>query len=225
MSASLRQRTAPGRRHRAPARRPAALAVALAGTLAGTLAAGIARADAERYALDPAHTSVAFLIGHVGFAKVIGRFDEVAGSFAFDPDTGALSELRVTIATASVDTGHAGRDEHVRNADFLDVRRHPEMVFEAETTVSSADGESGGGAGTSGTLEGTLALLGETRPIALEYTLNKAADYPFGHGDFTLGVSLRGTLARSDWGMDYGVADGLVGDEVELLIETEANRR
>ena len=187
-----------------------------------------ARADAALYRLDPEHTSVGFLIGHVGFAKVLGRFDEAAGSFMYDPETGSLSELRVTIATDSVDTGNEARDEHVRNADFLDVARHPEMVFEAEGTVSDTAGSDGGDESAplaSGTLEGTLMLLDETRPISLEYTLNKAADYPFGHGDFTLGVSLRGELSRSDWGMDYGVANGLVGDRVELLIETEANRR
>ena len=197
---------------------PAALgATALLGAV-GT------HADAELYRLDPEHTSVGFLIGHVGFAKVIGRFDEAAGSFTYDPETGSLAELRVTIATDSVDTGNEARDEHVRNADFLDVGNHPEMVFEAEGTVS--DAAAGEGAPlASGTLEGTLKLLDETRPISLEYTLNKAADYPFGHGDYTLGVSLRGALSRSDWGMDYGVADGLVGDRVELLIETEANRR
>ena len=191
------------------------------------LGAGGARAEAELYRLDPEHTSVGFLIEHVGFAKVIGRFDEAAGSFVYDPETGSLSELRVTIATDSLDTGNAARDEHVRNADFLDVARHPEMVFEAEATVPAATGEGAadGAPLASGTLQGTLMLLGETRPIALEYTLNKAADYPFGHGDFTLGVSLRGALSRSEWGMDYGVANGLVGDEVELLIETEANRR
>ena len=194
---------------------------------AALLGAAGAHADAELYRLDPEHTSVGFLIGHVGFAQVLGRFDEAAGSFTYDPETGSLSELRVTIATSSVDTGNEARDEHVRNADFLDVARHPEMVFEAEATVSDAAGDEGdeGAPLASGTLEGTLMLLDETRPISLDYTLNKAADYPFGHGDFTLGVSLRGELSRSDWGMDYGVANGLVGDRVELLIETEANRR
>ena len=166
-----------------------------------------AHADAELYRLDPEHTSVGFLIGHVGYAKVIGRFDEAAGSFMYDPDTGFLSELRVTVATDSLDTGNEARDEHVRNADFLDVDQHPEMVFEAEAHVTEMAGDAASPL-ASGTLDGTLTLLGETRPISLEYTLNKAADYPFGHGDYTLGVSLRGALSRSDWGMDYGVANG-----------------
>ncbi len=194
--------------------------------LGATLLCGTVGVHAESglYRLDPEHTSVGFLIEHVGFAKVLGRFDEAAGSFMYDPDTGSLSELRVTIATDSLDTGHEARDEHVRNADFLDVDRYPEMVFEGEATVSETAGSEGEPL-ASGTLEGTLMLLGETRPISLEYTLNKAADYPFGHGDFTIGVSLRGELSRSEWGMDYGVANGLVGDVVELLIETEANRR
>ena len=209
--------------HVAPSVRAPRLARALGAALLAAIA-GSALAAAERYELDPSHTSASFLIDHVGYSKVIGRFDEVAGEFDFDAGTGTLSGLRVSVATASVDTGHAARDEHVRNADFLDVERHPEMVFEAGPVEVPVGGDAEL-AGAAGTLEGTLTLLGRTRPVTLEYTLNKAADYPFGHGDFTLGVSLRGTLSRSDWGMDYGVGNGLVGDAVELLLETEANRR
>jgi polyisoprenoid-binding protein YceI len=55
-------------------------------------------------------------------------------------------------------------------------------------------------------------------------TLNKAAEYPFGHGEYTLGVSARTTIRRSEWRMTYGVERALVGDEVELIFEFEAIR-
>jgi hypothetical protein len=38
-------------------------------------------------------------------------------------------------------------------------------------------------------------------------------------------MSARGSFRRSEFGMSYGIADGLVGDDVELLIELEAHRR
>lgn len=220
---------------------PSALpsALSLAAAAVAIAAASNARAAPERYALDPDHASLAFLVEHVGYAKVIGRFDDVRGGFTYDVDTGAVSALEIVVATASVDTNHEARDEHLRKADFLDVERHPRMVYTARALVPGApmDGEDGrdgdatgdGAAGDgaplpNGTLDGELELLGEVRPLALDVTLNKAAGYPFGHGKFTLGVSARGRLPRSAWGMDYGVADALVGDEVELLIEAEAIR-
>jgi len=175
-----------------------------------------ALAASERHALDPSHTTVAFLVEHVGFARTLGRFTEVEGEFAWDPDTRELSDVRIVVATASVATDDAARDKHVRSEDFLSVKAHPEMVFELSGPVAvDADGTR---------LDGTLTLRGQTRPLALDVTLNKSDTYPFGHEKATLGISARGALARSDYGMEYAVANGLVGDEVELLIETEAPR-
>ena len=159
---------------------------------------------------------VAFLVEHVGFAKTLGRFTDVSGSFVWDPETRTLSELRVIVATASVSTDHEARDRHVRDDDFLDVERHPEMIFETEGPVVIE--------GDTARVEGMLTLLGQTRPLALDVVLNKSGRYPFGHEKETLGISARGSLLRSDYGMEYAVANGLVGDEVSLIIELEALR-
>lgn len=70
-------------------------------------------------------------------------------------------------------------------------------------------------------LIGDLTLRGQTHPIELDVTLNRIADYPFGHERETVGISARGTIDRSTWGMTYGVP-AMVGDEVELIIEAEA---
>ncbi|RVV97681.1 polyisoprenoid-binding protein [Mesobaculum littorinae] len=175
-----------------------------------------ASADPARYEIDPEHTTVAFLVDHVGYAAVLGVFDEVSGGFTYDIDTQELSDLRVTVATGSVGSRNAARDGHLRSADFLDTDAFPEMVFAADGGTPEGD--------ASGTVTGGLTLLGETHPLTLDVTLNKAAAYPFGHGRFTLGLTARGSLMRSDWGMTYGVDNGMVADEVRLIIETEATR-
>ncbi|WP_299818021.1 YceI family protein [uncultured Jannaschia sp.] len=175
-----------------------------------------AHAEPQRYALDPEHTTVAFMIDHVGYAAVLGVFGEIEGSFTYDLDSQVLSDLEVRVRTASLDTFHAARDAHVRGDDFLDAEAHPVMTFVAMGGTPSGE--------DAGTVTGELTLLGETRPLTLDVTLNKAGDYPFGHGRFVLGISARGTLDRSAYGMTYGVADGLVGDEVRIIVETEAMR-
>jgi len=169
---------------------------------------------AESYSLDDAHTTVGFLIDHVGYAKTLGLFTDVSGSLTFDQATSTVSNVSITVGTASVDTANKARDKHVRNKDFLNVKAYPEMTFVAQTATLDAQG--------SGELVGELTLLDITQPLTLSVTLNKAEKYPFGHKRFTLGVSARGALQRSDFGMDYGVANALVGDTVELIIETEA---
>jgi polyisoprenoid-binding protein YceI len=74
------------------------------------------------------------------------------------------------------------------------------------------------------TKRATGTLLGRTRPLTLDATLNKIAAYPIGDRAEVVGVSARGSLKRSEFGMTYGVADRLVGDDVEIIIEIEARR-
>lgn len=179
-------------------------------------APALAQAEPARYELDPAHTTIAFLVDHVGYAATLGLFATVEGGFTYDTETQELSDVQVTVSTDSIETLNDERDKHVRSGDFLAVEDNPEMVFTADAGTPDGD--------TNGQVAGTLTLLGQSQPLVLDVTLNKAGEYPFGHGRFTLGLSARGSLQRSDWGMDYGVENGLVGDMVTLLIETEAMR-
>jgi polyisoprenoid-binding protein YceI len=187
----------------------------LIGFAAGlTLAAVPVAAETSRYTLDPAHTTVAFLVEHVGFAKTLGRFTEVQGSFSYDEQSGDLSDVQIVVETASVKSDNKARDKHVRGKDFLNAKKYPQMTFTASGITAGAE--------NTGTIDGELTLLGQTHPLTLEVALNKADKYPFGHKLFTLGVSARGLVQRSVYGMDYAVANALVGDQVELIIEIEA---
>jgi polyisoprenoid-binding protein YceI len=189
----------------------AALALPLA------LAPLTAQAEPRLYEIDPEHFSIGFLTEHLGYADTLGMFLEGSGEFIYDEQDRTLHSARVEIAAESVFTNHDKRDEHLRSDDFLDARRHSRIVFEA--TGFEAQNES------QGTLQGNLTMLGVARPVSLDVTLNKAAPYPIGHGAHTLGLSARTTIKRSHWGMNYAVADGMVGDEVELILEFEALRK
>jgi len=194
--------------------------LALTWLVLGASFACVTHAEAARYELDPEHLTVAFLVDHIGYAKTLGQLRKASGSFRYDEASGALSELRVVVETASVDSGHAKRDGHLRGRDFLDVERFPTMTFTARGAQR---------VGASGyRIEGELELLGKRRPLVLEAQLNKHAQYPLGPPlmkPTVAGASARGRLRRSDFGMSYGVADGLVGDEVELIVELEARRQ
>ncbi|GFE64662.1 YceI family protein [Litoreibacter roseus] len=183
---------------------------------ATTFAATAVSAAPERYELDPDHTAVMFTVDHVGYAATLGIFGEVAGTFMYDMETQELSDVQVTIASKSVNTFHDARDNHVKGSDFLNVSESPEITFTAEGGDPSGQ--------NSGTVTGDLTILGQTHPITLNVTLNKAEAYPFGHKRFVLGLSIDGSLKRSTYGMTYAVANGLVGDEVDIRIETEAMR-
>lgn len=181
------------------------------------LVVGHVRAEPADWDIDPAHFSIAFAVEHVGFQQQLGLFLEASGSFRYDPETRELSGGRVEVRADSVFSNHQQRDDHLRGRDFLDSRNHPVIVFEATGYVPRTE--------SAGTLLGNLTLLDNTHPVQLEVKINKQARYPFLHRRETLGISASTTILRSLWGMDYGVADNLVGDAVSLRFELEAVQR
>jgi len=196
-------------------------AIALVACLAfGT--ATTSRAEAQKYVIDPDHLSIGFLVMHIGYAKTLGRFREAQGEFTFDEASGELSDIRVTVNTDSVFTDHDKRDNHLRGEDFFNTDQFPEMVFTADKAERTGE--------RSFKITGELTLLGQTNPLVLDMTWNKSAEYPFRPNPikdkpYVLGASGRGVLKRSDYGMTYAVANGWVGDEVEIIIEFEAQRQ
>ncbi|MGE0804473.1 MAG: YceI family protein [Burkholderiaceae bacterium] len=188
----------------------------------GLALATAADARPHKYEIDPEHLSIGFLVDHVGFSKVLGLFRSASGSYVFDEDTATLSELRIVIETASVYTNHRKRDDHLKSADFLNSAEFPRMVFTAKGAKNTNE--------RNFIVEGQLELLGRTQPVSLQVTWNKSGEHPMSGGlfsrkDYAMGVSARGSFRRSEFGMKYGVDNGLVGDIVEIIIEFEAKRK
>lgn len=179
-----------------------------------------ARAAPADYEIDPDHLVVGFLVDHIGYAKVLGMFRAAKGRFRFDEATGALSDVRIEVETASVFTNQKKRDDHLKGPDFLNSAEFPRMVFTAPGAKRS--GERGF------EIAGQLELLGKPQPLVLQATWNKSAESPLGglgRKPYVMGVSARGSFRRSAYGMNYAVANGWVGDEIALIIEFEAQRQ
>lgn len=191
--------------------------------LAPALAHAQTTAQGERYELDPDHLTVAFLVDHIGYAKTLGMFRAARGGYNFDEATGQMSALRIEVQTDSVFSNQRKRDEHLKGPDFLNSAQFPRMVY----TADSAQRGTGANA-RNFEIKGRLELLGKTQPLTLLATWNKSAESPiggFGRKPYVMGVSARGSFKRSSFGMNYAVANGWVGDDVDLIIEFEAIRQ
>lgn len=178
-----------------------------------------AQAQPARYEIDPDHLSIGFLVDHIGYAKVLGMFRTARGGYRFDEASGTLTDLRVEVDTASVFSNQRKRDDHLKGPDFLNSVQHPRMVFTAASAKRSGERDF--------EIAGQLELLGKTQPLTLKARWNKSAESPIGglRKPYVMGVSARGSFKRSAFGMTYGVDNGWVGDEVELIIEFEAIRQ
>ena len=175
-------------------------------------------ASEDEYIIDKSHFSIGFLVEHVGYAKTLGMFRDIDGSYIHDVKNKKINDINIVINTESVFTNDEKRDEHLRSPDFLHVDKYPEMVFKA-TNIKINNNES--------IINGNLTLLGITRPLVLTGKINKIGKYPFGGiiKPYVMGISAKGTIKRSDHAMMYAIKDNLVGDEIELIIEFEARRQ
>jgi polyisoprenoid-binding protein YceI len=184
------------------------------------LASAPAQAQAARYEIDPDHLTVAFLVDHIGYAKVLGMFRSARGSYRFDEATSTLSDVRIEVETASVFSNQRKRDDHLKGPDFLNSGEFPRMVFTAAGAKRTGE--------RTFDITGELEVLGKKQPLTLQATWNKSAESPMGGlggKPYIMGVSARGSFKRSTYGMNYAVANGWVGDDVPLIIEFEAVRK
>ncbi|MDJ0894221.1 MAG: YceI family protein [Alphaproteobacteria bacterium] len=167
----------------------------------------------DPFVFDKSHANIAFSLSHLGFSTAHGRFGEFDGEARLDLDDPANSQLEVTIETASVDTFFAKRDEHLRSADFFNVTAHPTMTFKSTKVERTGENKA--------RMVGDLTLLGVTKPVALDVTLNAFKENPI-NNKMTAGFTATGSLKRSEFGMTAYVP--AVGDTVALRIDMEMQK-
>jgi polyisoprenoid-binding protein YceI len=188
----------------------------IAAALAVALAAVAARPAVTKYEADTAHSNVGFSIPILGgLSHVRGKFNEFTVSITYDDADVTKSSVSAVIKAASIDTGIERRDAHLRNADFFDVEKFPEITFQSKRIEKQGQGF---------VAHGTFTMHGVAKEIALPFTINgvrKAAD-----GKTTLGVTARATINRKDYGVSFARPDNpdFLGDavEIELNVVTRA---
>lgn len=186
--------------------------------LAFVLAAGSPALGADVYQVDPQHTDVGFSIRHMVINNVKGSFRDFAGTIEYDGKDPLTLKAGGTIKVASIDTGIAGRDEHLRGPDFFDVGKYPEITFQGERVEKQGDGYA---------LIGKFTMHGVTKEIALPFTLSGPIVDPY--GKTRIGIESSLTLNRQDYGINWSktLDNGglMVGNDVKIEIGIEAVRQ
>jgi polyisoprenoid-binding protein YceI len=168
------------------------------------------------YQIDPAHSTIGFAVRHLMINNVLGRFNEFAGKINYDAADITRSAVEFTAKTASVDTGVARRDNHLRTPDFFDVQQYPEMTFKS-TKVERKGNDAY-------IVHGTFSLHGVSKEIAIPFKLFGPIKDP--QGKQRLGVEAGLTINRQDYGIKYNsVLEGgglAVGNDVQITLLLEA---
>ena len=163
--------------------------------------------------IDPAHSTVGFVVRHMMVSKVRGFFRDFSGEIVTAEDP-TQSRVEATIVLSSIDTRQEQRDAHIRSADFFEVDTHPQMTF--RSTGVRADG-------ADWFVDGELSLKGNTKPVTLELELNGFG--PDAYGGFRAGFSAKTEISRKEFGVDIDMPmDGggvVVGDKINVELEIE----
>ena len=192
----------------------------LALALAAPLAAASIDAPSGKYEADLSHTSVTWRVKHLGLSNYTARFAKIASTVDLDAANPANSKLLVTIDANSVRTDFPFTDkvdfdkEIGGGGRFLEGSKFPEIRFVSTKIVVTGD--------KTAKITGDLTLRGVTKPVTLDAVLNGTTKANPQMGAERVGVSARGTINRSDWGMSFGTQ--FVSDAVELQIEAEYKR-
>lgn len=161
--------------------------------------------------LDPAHSKVGFTVRHAGISKVHGTFEQSEAVLNVAEQV-TESTIEATIQTASVTTGNADRDAHVRSEDFFDVEKFPTMTF-TSTGFDLGEGE--------GTITGELTIKGVTKTVELETEFNGVVVDAFGMT--RAGFEAQTTISRKEFGLTWNAAieagGVLVSDKVVITLD------
>ena len=166
--------------------------------------------------LDTAHSSATFAVRHMMITTVRGSFNITDGKIVFDPANPAAAAVEATLDVASVNTGVADRDNHLRSADFFDAANHPTIVFKSTSVKPTGE--------NTAEITGDLTIRGTTCPVVLKTEF-------LGQGKGMDGKTRAGFVAttkinREDWGLTWNVmleAGGvLVSKEVSIELDIQA---
>ncbi len=166
--------------------------------------------------IDATHSTAEFKVKHMMISNVKGSFPKVSGVLTLDESDLKKSSVEASIDVASVETRDAGRDGHLKSADFFDVEKFPTMTFKSTRVVATGAGE--------GTVEGDLTIRDVTRKVvfAVEGPTAPTKD-PW--GNMRAAVSATSKISRKEFGLVWNTlletGGALVGDEVTITLDVE----
>ena len=164
--------------------------------------------------IDLTHSAIQFSVRHMMFAKVRGKFDHWSAELTLDPNDLTRSRVDAVIETASIDTGVADRDKHLRSSDFFDAAKYPEIHFKSTAVEKAESGYR---------ITGALTIRDVTRPVTLELEALGGGRDPWGQQ--RLGFSARGAINRKDFGLSWNQAletgGVLVGEEIKIEVDAQ----
>jgi polyisoprenoid-binding protein YceI len=166
--------------------------------------------------LDPAHSAAEFKVKHMMISHVKGSLTGLSGILKEDPSDPDRFTVEASIDVATLSTGDAQRDGHLKSADFFEVEKYPTMAFKSTAVKRIAEGEH--------TVTGDLTMHGVTKPVTFTVEGPSApGNDPW--GNTRIGLSATTKLNRKDFGLTWNstleTGGLLVGEDITINVDAE----
>lgn len=175
--------------------------------------------EKTKWGLDSTHSEISFKVKHLMISNVKGVFKDFSADVYTSGDQFMTSDIDLQINPASIDTGVADRDVHLKSADFFDVDNFTSINFKGSSLEKVDDEEF--------VLQGDLTIKGVTKPVKLDVEFGGVMKDPWGNQK--VGFSVNGKINRKDFGLTWNAAletgGVLVSDEVKISAEVQLVRQ
>ncbi len=166
--------------------------------------------------LDPAHSAAEFKVKHMMISNVKGSLTGLTGVLTEHQTDSTLSSVEASIDLATVNTGDAQRDGHLKSADFFDIEKYPTMTFKSTQVKRNGEGEY--------KVTGDLTVHGVTRPVSFAVE-GPSAPGKDPWGNTRIGLSATTKINRKDFGLAWNSAletgGVLVGEDVAITLDVQ----
>jgi len=164
----------------------------------------------EAFQLDPVHCMALFRVHHQGAGQFWGRFNDVSGTVLYPRDDSVAPEFDVKIAVDSIDTGTTKLDRTLMGPDFFNAIEFDTLSFKSTGAERIGEGR--------WKVMGDLVILGKKKPVTVEVEVTGVRGNPV---VAKAGWEAVMEIKRSDFGMNWGIDNGALGDRVRLVIGLE----
>jgi len=173
----------------------------------------------ERWEIDSSHSGIHFSVRHLVIAKVRGQFGRWTGTVVVPEGDFRRASVEVVIDAASIETGVADRDAHLKSPDFFDAAQYPEIVFKTIRVEPKGADEM--------RVVGNLTIKDVTREVALDVEALGLAKDPWGNE--RAAFSGKAAVDRKDFGLTWNqvleTGGVMVGDRIDIEMEVQAVRQ
>jgi polyisoprenoid-binding protein YceI len=173
----------------------------------------------ENWQVDGAHSTVNLAVRHMVISKVRGRFSKWSAKLQLDTADLTRSTVEVDIEAASIETGVADRDTHLRSPDFLDAAKYPTVRYRSRRIEAASKDRL--------RVVGDLTIRDVTREVVLDVEYGGQGKDPW--GNTRVGFTATTSINRKDFGLTWNQAletgGVLVADRVDIEVELQAIRQ